>query len=60
MPACRRVRFSLRSESALFRYTAALAYRLPGGLRLKSSAELYDFSDFEDQVALHLGIAGAF
>jgi hypothetical protein len=50
----------LRSKSALLRYTVAAAYRLPGGLRLKTSAERYDFSDFDDEVALHLGIAGAF
>jgi hypothetical protein len=50
----------LRSESGLLRYTIAAAYRLPGGLRLKTSTELYDFSDFEDEVAVHLGIAGAF
>jgi hypothetical protein len=50
----------LRSKSALLRYTVAAAYRLPGGLRLKTSAEHYDFSDFDDEVALHLGIAGAF
>jgi len=50
----------LRSRSAVLRYTAALAYRLPGGLRLKASAEQYDFSDFDDEVALHLGIAGSF
>ena len=50
----------LRRKSALLRYTAAAAYRLPGGLRLKTSAELYDFSDFDDEVALHLGIAGSF
>jgi len=50
----------LRSESDLLRYTAALAYRLPGGLRLKSSGEFYDFSDFEDEIAVHLGIAGSF
>jgi hypothetical protein len=50
----------LRSRSALLRYTAGVAYRLPGNLRLKSSVELYDFSDFEDELALHLGIAGSF
>ena len=50
----------LRSRSAILRYTAALAYRLPGGLRLKTSVEQYDFSDFDDDVALHLGIAGSF
>jgi len=50
----------LRSHSRLLRSTAAIAYRLPGGLRLKTSGELYDFSDFDDEVALHLGIAGSF
>ncbi len=50
----------LRSKSALLRYTAAAAYRLPGGLRLKTSAEIYDFSDFDDELALHLGIVGSF
>jgi hypothetical protein len=30
------------------------------GLRLKLSGELYDFSDFEDEVVVHLGIAGPF
>jgi hypothetical protein len=50
----------LRSKSALYRSTGALAYRLPGGLRLKASGEFYDFSDFEDEVAIHLGIAGSF
>ena len=50
----------LRFESTVLRYTAALAYRVMGGLRVKSSVELYDFSDFEDEIALHLGIAGSF
>ena len=49
----------LRSDSALLRYTlgAALPVR---GLRLKTSVEAYDFSDFDDELALHLGIAGPF
>ncbi len=50
----------LRSESAVLRYTAATAYRLDYGLRLKTSVELYDFSDFADELALHVGIAGPF
>ena len=50
----------LRSESAVLRYTAAAAYKLTGALRLKTSVELYDFSDFEDELAVHLGIAGPF
>jgi hypothetical protein len=50
----------LRSESVLLRYTAALAIRVYGALRIKLSGELYDFSDFDDEVAIHLGLAGPF
>ena len=50
----------LRSESALLRYTVAGAYRLDNGIRLKASVEYYDFSDFVDAGALHLGIATPF
>ncbi len=50
----------LRSRSAILRYTAAMAYRLNVGLRIKSSIEFYDFSDFEDEAALHLALAGPF
>ena len=51
---------ALRSESAVLRSTAALAYRMTGNLRLKASVELYDFSDFDDELAIHLGIASPF
>ncbi len=51
---------ALRSESILLRYTAATSYRILGSLRLKVSAEYYDFSDFDDEVALHVGVAGPF
>ena len=50
----------LRSESAILRYTAALAYKMKVGLRIKSSIEFYDFSDFEDEVAMHIALAGPF
>ena len=50
----------MRSRSAVLRYTAAATYKLTGALRLKTSVELYDFSDFEDELAFHLGIAGPF
>jgi hypothetical protein len=50
----------LRSDSALLRYTAGAAFMLREGLRLKLSGELYDFSDFDDEVVVHLGIAGPF
>ncbi|MEZ4363594.1 MAG: hypothetical protein R3B48_25685 [Kofleriaceae bacterium] len=49
----------LRSKSDVYRYTVGGAYRLPSGVRLKVSGEVYDFSDFDDEVALHVGIAGA-
>jgi hypothetical protein len=50
----------LRSDSAVLRYTVGATYQVRQALRLKLSAELYDFSDFDDEVALHLGIAGPF
>ncbi len=50
----------LRSKSSILRYTAAVAYRLSMGLRIKSSVEFYDFSDFADETALHLALAGPF
>jgi hypothetical protein len=50
----------LRSDSIVLRYTGALAFRLRGELQLKTSVELYDFSDFDDEVAVHLGLAGPF
>ena len=51
---------ALRSTSVLLRWTAAASVRIGETLRLKLSAERYDFSDFEDEIALHLGIAGPF
>ena len=50
----------LRSESILLRYTAAATFRVAGALRIKLSTEYYDFSDFDDEVAIHLGLAGPF
>ena len=48
----------LRSRSAVSRYTVGFAARLQRSLRLKVSAERYDFSDFEDETTVHVGIAG--
>lgn len=50
----------LRSESVLLRYTAGVAVRIPAGMRVKASAELYDFSDLSDQLALHAALVGSF
>jgi len=50
----------LRSDTAVLRYTVGAAYAVRDTLRLKLSGELYDFSDFEDETVVHLGIAGPF
>ncbi len=50
----------LSSNSSVLRYTAAMAYRLAAPIRIKASVEAYDFSDFENELALHLGLAGSF
>lgn len=50
----------LRSDSAVWRHTAALAVVLRAALRLKVSYEYYDFSDFENESVVHVGIAGPF
>ena len=34
--------------------------RIYGALRVKLSGELYDFSDFDDEIVIHLGLAGPF
>jgi hypothetical protein len=49
----------LRSDAALLRYTLGASIRLSGATRLKLSGEAYDFSDFQDEIALHVAIAGA-
>ncbi|MGM0575961.1 MAG: hypothetical protein ACQEXJ_09555 [Myxococcota bacterium] len=50
----------LRKRSAVLRYTAGGVWKMHRHARLKLSAELYDFSDFRDEVAVHLGFVGAF
>lgn len=50
----------LRSISSILRYTLASSYKIHGPLRIKLSAEFYDFSDFEDELAIHAGFAGPF
>lgn len=51
---------SLRSESAVIRHTAGIAIGLGRSVRVKLSYELYDFSDFDDESVIHVGIAGPF
>lgn len=42
------------------RETLAAAYRITANVRLKGSLELYQFSDFPDELAIHLGVATPF
>jgi len=49
----------LRSDSAVLRYTAGASFKLRGATRLKLSGEFYDFSDFSDEIAIHLAVTGA-
>jgi len=51
---------SLSRSASLLRYTAGAAVRVSDNVRLKASAELYQFSDFADEVALHIGVATPF
>jgi hypothetical protein len=51
---------ALRSDSVILRHTAGIAVGLWSALRLKVSYEYYDFSDFEDESVIHLGIVGPF
>jgi hypothetical protein len=50
----------LSSDASVYRYTAAVAFGLTSGVRVKTSVEYYQFSDFADEIAIHLGIATAF
>jgi hypothetical protein len=50
----------LRSDSLLLRYSLGLAWSPMAWLRVKSSVEAYDFSDFSDELTVHLGLVGAF
>lgn len=50
----------LRKDSAVLRYTLGTNVGLVRDWRVKISAEYYDFSDFSDEVGLHLGVVGAF
>jgi len=49
----------LTSDTSLYRYTAGVAVRF-GSVRVKSSVELYDFRDFDRELAMHLGLATPF
>jgi hypothetical protein len=51
---------TLSDRSTLTRYTVGVSIRLVAALQLKASIERYMFSDFPDENAAHLGIAGPF
>ncbi|MFN0249695.1 MAG: hypothetical protein ACKV2T_22630 [Kofleriaceae bacterium] len=51
---------SLRSRSVVLRYTAGAAIGIGHGMRIKTSVEAYDFSDLDDQLAIHVGLVGSF
>lgn len=50
----------LSSSTSMLRYTAGLAIQLQSRIQVKTSVELYQLADLEDEVALHLGVATAF
>jgi hypothetical protein len=50
----------LSSSSTLLRYTAGAAIRISDSVRIKASAEYYQFSDLADDLALHIGVATPF
>ena len=49
----------LAATSTLLRYTAAVAVKVDT-IRIKSSVELYDFTEFDRELAVHLGLATPF
>ncbi|MFO0727465.1 MAG: hypothetical protein U1E65_27050 [Myxococcota bacterium] len=54
------VNSALRSKSAVLRYTAGLNLIIFQGLRIKLSGEYWDFSDFSDEIGVHLGVVANF
>jgi len=50
----------LRSTSAVLRSTAGVNFLLDRALRVKLTGEFWDFSDFDDEVALHAGVVSVF
>lgn len=50
----------LTRDSAVLRHTPGFNVVLQRALRLKLSTEFWDFSDFQDEVAIHTGVAANF
>ena len=51
---------ALTKKSAILRNTAGLNFVVQRGLRVKLSAEYWDFSDFDDELGIHAGITANF
>ena len=50
----------LRSTSGILRHTVGFNVVVERGLRIKLSGEHWDFSDFDDELAFHLGVTANF
>jgi hypothetical protein len=50
----------LRSTSAILRNTVGANLVVERGLRIKLSGEYWDFTDFDDEVAIHAGVTANF
>ncbi len=51
---------ALSSNSGILRHTLGSNLVVTRGLRIKLSAEHWDFSDFDDEIAIHTGVVGNF
>jgi hypothetical protein len=54
------VNVPLRKESSVLRYTGGINIVFDASVRLKLSAEYYDFSDFDDDIGINSGVVAAF
>ncbi|MBI4816754.1 MAG: hypothetical protein HY791_10875 [Deltaproteobacteria bacterium] len=50
----------LSRRSAVLRYTLGVNIQVERGMRLKLSGEAWDFSDFDDEIAAHVGVVANF
>lgn len=51
---------ALGYHAQILRYTLGIAARITANVRLKTSVEYYQFSDFPNELAIHLGVATPF
>ena len=51
---------ALRSTSAILRETIGVNIVVQRGLRIKLSGEYWDFSDFDNEIAVHAGVTANF